>query len=561
MSKSKKPTARTSKKLNYKTNTGPSFSRRNWLFGGALVALAGVITLSLSSAFTVKVGSPIRFEIGGPSFEASDGILWETAGITTDGTDFVSDHAIANPEPYVDQQVYQTQKKGITNITVPNLPNGRYKINFFFADTESTAKNQRTFAIYAEGEEEEDSLDIFRKAGGTDRALLFDISNAKVKDGELNITFKPIKGEPILSALEIIPKKLDDPHKVSNLPEPTPTNPPTSPTPQPTPEPTEPSQPVEPVPLPSGGRQLNVTNSEQLTSAINNARPGDIIKLADGRYTGKQKVGKYTASFVATTSGTAEKPIVLTGSRDAIIDGDGQGGHYGFYLVGANYWRVQGITVTDATKGVVLDSSNYCVFDGIHITQTGQEGIHFRVNSSHNTLMNSEVDYTGARNATYGEGVYIGSANSNWGTYNNGQPDRSDYNQVLNNRIRFTGAESMDIKEGTTGGIIKGNTIDGSGMSGSWADSWLDVKGNNYTITDNVGYNALLDGFQIHVAIKGWGNNNYFANNTANVNGPGYGLSVQSGTTGNVWKCNNIVNNAAKGTAVVNGKTPLPCTP
>jgi hypothetical protein len=339
-------------------------------------------------------------------------------------------------------------------------------------------------------------------------------------------------------------------------PEPTPIPTPT-PTPTPTPNPTP--TPPPSTPLPGGGRQVNVSTSEQLTAAIADAKAGDVIKLADGKYEGKKAVGKYTGSFALLTSGTADKPIYLTGSRNAVIEGGGTGGRYGLYMVGANHWVVKGITVTNATKGIVLDGGNHNMFDGIKITQTGQEGIHFRSHSSDNTIQNSEVSYTGAKNATYGEGVYIGSANSNWGTYTGGQPDKSDRNKVLNNTISFTGAENMDIKEGTTGGLIQGNTMNGAGMSGSWADSWIDVKGNNYTFRNNSGTNALLDGFQIHVAIAGWGNNNVFENNNANVGGPGYGLSVQSGASGTIWKCNNIVTNA-KGGSILNGK-PLACTP
>lgn len=312
---------------------------------------------------------------------------------------------------------------------------------------------------------------------------------------------------------------------------------------------------------PTGDNTITVYTSAELTAAVGNAKPGDTIVLADGRYTGTKKVGNYTGSFSPTVAGTADKPITLRGSRNAVIDGDGTSGHYGLYLVGANYWRLEGFTITEAAKGLVLDNSRNIVIKNILVTQIGQEAVHFRVHSSDNTIQDSEINNTGKENENFGEGVYIGSANSNWGTYTGGQPDKSDRNQVLNNKISNTSAESMDIKEGTTGGLIKGNEMDGTGMSGSFADSWIDVKGNNYKIEGNTGNNALLDGFQIHVAISGWGNDNIFDNNIANVNAPGYGLTVQAGSTGNVWKCNNVVTGAASGVAVENGSKPFPCTP
>ena len=81
------------------------------------------------------------------------------------------------------------------------------------------------------------------------------------------------------------------------------------------------------------------------------------------------------------------------------------------------------------------------------------------------------------------------------------KPDHSDRNQVINNRIGpKVAAEEIDIKEGSCCGLIKGNHFDGTGMSGEhFADSWMDIKGDNYTIEDNVGYHAILDGFQVSV--------------------------------------------------------------
>jgi hypothetical protein len=109
----------------------------------------------------------------------------------------------------------------------------------------------------------------------------------------------------------------------------------------------------------------------------------------------------------------------------------------------------------------------------------------------------------------------------------------------------------MDIKEGTTGGLISGNVFDGTGMSGSWADSWIDLKGNGWVVQNNHGSNALQDGFQVHQALSGWGNDNIFVGNVADVNGPGYGFWLQSGITGTKVMCANSVSGAAKGFANV----------
>jgi hypothetical protein len=86
----------------------------------------------------------------------------------------------------------------------------------------------------------------------------------------------------------------------------------------------------------------------------------------------------------------------------------------------------------------------------------------------------------------------------------NNSPDHSDRNQILNNKIGpNVAAEEIDIKEGSCCGIIRGNTFDGTGMSGeNYADSWIDVKGDKYTIEDNTGNHSLLDGIQVRIYIE-----------------------------------------------------------
>ncbi|HCB03890.1 MAG TPA: hypothetical protein DEQ43_06525, partial [Nocardioides bacterium] len=91
---------------------------------------------------------------------------------------------------------------------------------------------------------------------------------------------------------------------------------------------------------PPGGRSVSVSTSDQLTAALADARPGDVITLADGIYTTKGLAastsigGKtYYGTFVLERSGTAQAPIVVQGSRAAVIDGKpgdtGTGTQYG----------------------------------------------------------------------------------------------------------------------------------------------------------------------------------------------------------------------------------------
>jgi len=308
--------------------------------------------------------------------------------------------------------------------------------------------------------------------------------------------------------------------------------------------------PSDPTMTPSTGRQVAVTNSTELKAAIINAQPGDTITMADGIYASSMVAGNYTGSFAATVDGTETNPITLKGSRNAIIDGNGIGGRYGLYLYGADYWNLDGFTVANASKGIVLDGSNHVFLNNMKVSNVGQEAVHFRAFSRYNVIRDSEITGTGKKSAQYGEGVYIGSANSNWGTYTGGQPDKSDRNIVLNNTFTDFTAEGIDLKEGSTGGYIAGNTFEGSSISGqNSADSWIDAKGNYYLIENNIGTNTLVDGFQVHSVYAGWGANNAFKANTANVNASGYGFNVVSTAVqfGNIVYCSNIATGAALG--------------
>lgn len=297
-------------------------------------------------------------------------------------------------------------------------------------------------------------------------------------------------------------------------------------------------------------KTIYVTNSIELKLALKTAKPGDEILLKDGLYQGNFVIA-------ASSSGTKEKPIILTGSRNAILDANTTQTGYVLYLQ-ANFWIIKGITLQNGLKGLVTDEASFNIIDNIKVTQVGEEAIHFRKFSKHNIIKNSEVSYTGLKTPDYGEGIYIGTAYSNWSKISNGEPDKCDSNQVINNKIGpFVAAECIDIKEGTTGGLIKGNSFESKGIVGAnYADSWIDVKGNYYIIENNIGNNSqpsvLLDGYQVNCAFNGWGNYNEFKNNTSNVNSQGYGFKINLKSSkglaiGNIVYKNNKVNGATSG--------------
>lgn len=303
---------------------------------------------------------------------------------------------------------------------------------------------------------------------------------------------------------------------------------------------------VEPPPPPPAEHVVAVATTSQLKAALLAVDPGDVVQLDDGTYSGR---------FVIARSGTPEAPITVRGSRAAVLDGGSLTSGYGLHVDHAADLRLEGFTVSNSLKGIMADGATRVQIANVEVSRIGDEGIHLRALSSDNVIRDSVVRLTGMSTPGFGEGIYIGSAMSNWGLHSAGLPDTSDRNQILNNKILGTTGESIDIKEGSTGGIVRGNSFDGATMANdNFADSWVDVKGNGYLIEANRGENAVMDGFQTHVQLAGWGRDNVLRANVATVNGPGYGFAVDPRAPA-IVACDNVVTAAAMGFANV------ACTP
>jgi nitrous oxidase accessory protein NosD len=290
----------------------------------------------------------------------------------------------------------------------------------------------------------------------------------------------------------------------------------------------------------SSSTAVAVSTAAGLSQALAVARPGTMIKLAPGTYTG---------TFVLRGAGTAQKPIALCGPRTAVLTAGTIDRGYTLHLDGASFWQVSGFTVRGGLKGVMADNAQANRIEGLLIDGVGDEALHLRRNSSDNLVRGNTIRRAGLRTPAVGEGVYVGSAQGNWCELTACAPDRSDRNVVELNDISATTAEAVDVKEGTTGGTLRKNAFNGTGMTA--ADSWVDVKGNGWTISENTGTDSPVDGFQLHKVLEGWALDNVFTGNNATVNGTGYGFQITTNKTRNQVTCTNKVFGAAAGYANV----------
>ncbi|MBV7668084.1 right-handed parallel beta-helix repeat-containing protein [Streptomyces halstedii] len=255
----------------------------------------------------------------------------------------------------------------------------------------------------------------------------------------------------------------------------------------------------------AGGAQAatvtEVSTAAQLKAALAAVAPGDTIRLADGTYTG---------NFKATVPATASARITLTGSGRAVLTA---GGGYGLHLNGASHWTVYGVTVTGGQKGIVADAATGVVIDSVTVHDLDMEGVHFRTSSRDGVIRNSRIYDTGHDGRGMGEGVYVGSAGD--------LTDRSDNVRILDNVIGpGVGGENVDIKEGTTGTRVIGNTFDGGGLTGAnYDDSWVDVKGNDVLVENNRGVRTTNNGYETHTQQSGWGCGTVFRGNVSDLTG------------------------------------------
>lgn len=296
---------------------------------------------------------------------------------------------------------------------------------------------------------------------------------------------------------------------------------------------------------PQKGRVTKVYSAQELQNALDNATAGEIIVLDETLFVGKFKVQ-------AGINGTKEKPITLTGSVKSILQTKEPNSGYALWLEGNEYWHLKGFTIQNSKKGLVLDKCKYNIVENLTVNNIGEEAIHFRIHSSYNILKGSTVTNTGLLNPAYGEACYLGTAINNWEKISAGKPDTSNYNIIEGNTFGpNVAAEGVDVKEGTIGNVIRGNTFYGKGQKGeNGGDSWIDVKGSFTIIENNKGYDALIDGYQVHIKGEGFGENNIFKNNYCEVNSTGFGFYIQqkNGTAnGNMVYDDNVVKNAAKG--------------
>lgn len=269
----------------------------------------------------------------------------------------------------------------------------------------------------------------------------------------------------------------------------------------------------------------------KIQMALDVAQAGDTIYLGDGDY----------FEFLFTrTHGTAEAPITIVGSPNAILRGvaginrtfsinhdyyllDGWtiNGHDGLGGAKANYRDILLYIHGDAAAygGEVQRGPRGVEVRNMTFTNAGGECVRLRyfvrdADIHHNTITNCGIyDFVFNSGTKNGEGIYIGTSALQWGDGKNptADPDHTDHNHIHHNIINTQGNECIEVKEGSSANLIEFNECTGNKDAES-AGMASRSDGNVFrfnTIYENIGAGIRFGGHTVDGYTYGLHNDAY----------------------------------------------------
>src|SRR3954467_4730280 len=155
-------------------------------FAGAS-ALLGTACLGGMAAFsaTATTLSTVRINTGGAAVTDSDGMQWKADTGFTGGQLSSTTSTIASTAK---QSVFRDMRFGMSAYRIP-VVNGTYDVTLPEAEIYFKAAGKRVFSVTAEGNTVATNVDVFKLAGGMNRAYWIKFRTT-VTDGALDLGFK-----------------------------------------------------------------------------------------------------------------------------------------------------------------------------------------------------------------------------------------------------------------------------------------------------------------------------------------------------------------------------------
>ncbi|WP_020407931.1 right-handed parallel beta-helix repeat-containing protein [Hahella ganghwensis] len=244
-----------------------------------------------------------------------------------------------------------------------------------------------------------------------------------------------------------------------------------------------------------------------INKALEYAEAGERVYLLEG---------EYYQDVRTVRSGTADKPILIHGSKKAVLKGE-SGGRV--FQVNHDYIHLRGFTINGLVGDGKSENDYRKSLIFVHGTETrkGPEGFVLRAMRIRNAggecvrlryyVTKAEIfgntfyncgahDFQLEGRGKNGEAIYIGTASGQWhdGKKPTGDPDHSNYNWVHHNYFLTRGNECVDIKEGAENNLVENNICAGQQDPDSGG---FDARGDYNIIRYNISYENKGAGVRI----------------------------------------------------------------
>ncbi len=236
------------------------------------------------------------------------------------------------------------------------------------------------------------------------------------------------------------------------------------------------------------------------------ASPCRTIQYASGLVSAGDTVlinpGTYTGGITVDIGGTASEPITFRANGAGVVINGSGGERDAFFITGADYIVVEGLTIQNATRaGMRIDASHHVTVRGCTFANNGTWGL-FTDFSDYTTVENCE-----SYGAVDQHGIYISNS--------------SDYPTIRGNRLHHNRGCGLhmngDISMGGDGiishALVENNIIYENGVGGG---SGINMDGVTYSIVrNNLLYDNHASGISLYQIDGGSGSHdNRVLNNT-----------------------------------------------
>jgi hypothetical protein len=153
-------------------------------------------------AFGLPSSVTTQINAGGPAVSPFVADIDFSGGTTINHANTINLSGVTNPAPMA---VYQTARVGTFSYTIGGFaPGSNHTVRLHFAETFWTAQGKRTFNVSINNTQVLSAFDIFKAAGGGNKAVIEPFAENADSSGRYTIQFSAIVDKALISGIEIL---------------------------------------------------------------------------------------------------------------------------------------------------------------------------------------------------------------------------------------------------------------------------------------------------------------------------------------------------------------------